>query len=230
MLGKEVTTMIITTYRTAAIRCSQCGKIDFYALSRFDMSGKGIAVIDCECGANLLKIGRSKGKSYWLQIHCSMCEDDHLYTFGYKDLWLENLLTLVCEETGVEIGFIGSREPVRKSVQNMDKSVQEMAEELGYGDYFNNPEIMYRVLEHLHSIADAGHLYCDCSNHNLEVEMYPDRMELHCDECGASGIVFAESFRDWETVRRLTEVVLTEGIFKYFDDKKPKKRSKRIKK
>jgi len=139
-------------------------------------------------------------------------------------------LTLVCEETGVEIGFIGSRELVRKNVQNMDKSVQEMAEELGYGEYFNNPEIMYKVLEHLHSIADKGQLYCSCNNNNLEVEVYPDRLELHCNHCGASGIVFAESFKDWEIVRRLGEVVLTEGSFNYIDDKKSKKRSTRIKK
>lgn len=221
--------MIIPTYTTLAIRCPQCGNMEFYALSRFSMSGSSIASLDCECGTNLLKIRRNKGKSYWLQVKCSMCEDTHFYVFGHKELWQDNLLTLMCEETGVEIGFIGAREPVRKNVQNMNKSVQEMAEELGYGEYFNNAEIMYRVLEHLHSLADTGHLYCQCNNHNLEVEVYPDRLELHCNECGATGIVFAESFKDWEVVRRLGEVVLTEGTFKYFDNKKPKKTRTRIK-
>ncbi|NLT94333.1 MAG: hypothetical protein GXW85_02190 [Clostridia bacterium] len=222
--------MIISTYKTIAIRCPQCGKMDFYALSRFSMSGTSVASIDCECGTNLLKMGRNKGKNFWLQVKCSMCEDTHLFVFNYKELWLGNLQTLLCEETGVEIGFIGEREPVRKNVQNMNKSVQEMAEELGYGEYFNNPEIMYRVLEHLHSLADSGRLYCDCNNHNLDVEVYPDRMELHCNDCGATGIVFAESFKDWENVRHLGEVVLSQGSFKYFDDRKPKKRRKRIKK
>jgi ribosomal protein S27E len=222
--------MIIPAYRTVAIRCPECGKMDFYALSRFSMSGTNIASIDCECGANLLKMGRNKGKNYWMQVKCSMCEGSHFYTFNYKELWMGNLLTLTCEDTGVEIGFIGAREPVRKNVQNMDKSVQEMAEELGYGDFFNNPEIMYRVLEHLHSLAGTGHLYCDCCNQNLEVEVYPDRIELHCNECGATGIVFAESFKDWENVRHLTEVVLSKGSFKYFDDKKTKKPRNRIKK
>lgn len=222
--------MVISTYTTVALRCPECGKMDFHVLSRFSMSGAGTEVIICECGANLLSMGRNKGKTYWLQVECSMCEDSHLFAYNYKDLWSGKLLTLVCEETGVEIGFIGPRELVRKNVQNMDKSVQEMAEELGYGEYFNNPEIMYKVLEHLHAISDTGRLYCSCSNHNLEVEVYPDRMELHCSDCGASGIIFAESFKDWETVRRLEEIVLTEGSFRYIDDKKSKKRNTRVKK
>lgn len=221
--------MVISTYTTVALTCPKCGKLDFYALSRFSMSGKGIAVLKCECGANLLSVGRNKGKTYWLEVECSMCEDTHFFAFNYKELWLGKLITLACEETGVEIGFIGSRELVRKNVENMDKSVQEMAEELGYGEYFNNPEIMYKVLEHLHTIADSGHLYCSCSNHNLEVEVYPDRMELHCNDCGAIGIVFGETFKDWEIVRSLSEVILSEGVLRYIDGKKPKKRT-RIKK
>ncbi|MFZ5943959.1 MAG: hypothetical protein ACOYVD_07595 [Bacillota bacterium] len=222
--------MIISTYTTAALRCPICGKMDFYALSRFSINGSSKAVINCECGANLLTMGRNKGKTCWLQLECNMCEDKHSFTFNTKELWTESLLTLVCEETGVEIGFIGTRDEVRRNVQNMDKTVQEMAEELGYGEYFNNPEIMYKVLEHLHQIADRGGLYCSCGNTNLEVEVYPDRMELHCNDCGAVGIVFAESFKDWETVRHLTEVILTEGTHKYIDDKKPKKRKTRVKK
>jgi len=222
--------MVISTYTTVALRCPVCGKMDYYALSRFSMSGMERVSINCECGANLLTMGRNKGKTYWLQVECSMCEDTHFYAYNYKELWSNNLLTLVCGETGVEIGFLGSREQVRKNVQNMDKSVQEMAEELGYGEYFNNPEIMYKVLEHLHSIADEGKLYCSCGNQNLDVEVYPDRMELHCNDCEASGIVFAESFKDWETIRHMEEIVLNEGIFKYIDGKKPKKRSTRIKK
>jgi ribosomal protein S27E len=215
--------MVISTYTTVALRCPKCSKMDFYALSRFSMSGTDVAILKCQCGGNLLSMGRNNGKTYWLEVECSMCEDTHFFAFNYKKIWSGNLLTLVCEETGVEIGFIGSREVVRKNVQNMDKSVQEMAEELGYGEYFNYPEIMYKVLEHLHKIAESGRLYCSCNNHNLEVEVYPDRMELHCNDCGASGIIFAETFKDWEIVRHLNEVVLTEGSFKYIDGKKPRK-------
>ncbi|MDN5322088.1 MAG: hypothetical protein PWQ67_542 [Clostridia bacterium] len=222
--------MLVLTYTTVALRCPICGKMDFYALSRFSMTGSSKASITCECGTNLLTMGRNRGKTYWMQIECSMCEDKHIFNYSIKDLWSEKLLTLICEETGVEIGFIGPREEVRKNVQNMDKSVQEMAEELGYGEYFINPEIMYKVLEHLHFIADNGNLYCGCGNFNLEVEVYPDRMEFHCNDCGAVGIVFAESFKDWEIVRRLGEVILTEGTYRYIDDKKPKKSKTRIKK
>ena len=56
-------------------------------------------------------------------------------------------------------------------------------------------------------------------------------MELHCDNCGAVGIVFAESFKDWENAKKLNEVALVEGLYKYLDDKnisrKHKKRLKR---
>jgi len=222
--------MLVSTYTTIALRCPVCGKMDFYALSRFNMSGNKKLNIKCECGANLLSMGRYKGKYFWMQIMCSMCESKHMYYYSAKELWSEKLLTLICEETGVEVGFLGSREDVRKNVQNMDKSVQEMAEELGYEEYFNNPEIMYKVLEHLHLIADKGKLSCGCGNYNLEVEVFPDRMELHCDDCGAVGIVFAETFKDWEIVQGLTEIILTESTYRYIDNKKQKKTKNKGKK
>ena len=223
--------MIITTFTTLALRCPICGKMDFHSISRFGLSGKKRLAINCECGTILLSMFNGKNNHQQIQVECNMCEGTHTYSYPSKLLWSGEVFTFICDETGVEIGYLGSKEEVVKSVQNMDKTVQEMAEELGYGDYFINPEIMYKVLEHLYSIADYGKISCGCGNINLDVEVYPDRMELHCGHCGAVGIVFAESFKDWENAQRLDEVALIEGAFRYLDDKSiTKKRKKKLKK
>ncbi len=216
--------MLIITYTTTAVYCPTCGKVNFHAISRFNLSGRQKVEITCECGTNLLVFQHQKDKIYSLKIACHMCEEYHNYSYSARELWSEQVATVFCQETGVEIGFIGPRDKVLKSINNMDKSVQEMVEELGYGEYFNNAEIMYKVLEILHKIAEKGKLFCSCGNYNLEVEVYPDRLELLCRDCGAVGVVFAETFKDLETVQQLKEIILTENTYKYIDYMNKKKR------
>ena len=222
--------MVISTTTTLTLSCPICGEMEYYSLSRFKLNGQK-STIHCECGALLLSMSNSKSNNYLLQVECYMCEATHTFNYPANLIWSNHLLALICQETGVEIGFIGPKDKITESVQDMNKTVQEMAEELGYGDYFNNPEIMYKVLEHLYDVANNGKISCSCGNINLVVEVYPDRMELHCDNCGAVGIVFAESFKDWENAKKLNEVALVEGLYKYLDDKnisrKHKKRLKR---
>lgn len=217
--------MAISTNTTLTLSCPICGGMDDYSLSRFRLNGQK-SIIHCECGALLLSIAGSKNNIYLLQIECYMCEDTHIFNYPGKLIWSDQLITLICEETGVEIGFLGPKDKIAESVLDLDKTVQELAEELGYGDYFNTPEIMYKVLEHLYDLANNDKIFCSCGNINLDIEVYPDRMELHCDNCGSVGIVFAESFKDWENAKKLNEVALVEGLYRYLDDKNIAKKTK----
>jgi len=48
--------MLVSTSTTIALRCPICGKMDFYALSRFSITNTNKVSIDCECGTSLLSI------------------------------------------------------------------------------------------------------------------------------------------------------------------------------
>ena len=109
--------MLVKTQSNLALRCPQCGKMEIYVLSRFACNGGDTARITCECGAGLLSVCR-KGKGIFrLQVDCLMCESKHTYSYKAEDLWNKELLTLICDSTGVEIAFIGSRRPCRRVLQ-----------------------------------------------------------------------------------------------------------------
>jgi hypothetical protein len=200
--------VIIPTQKTLALRCPVCGEMEFYALSRFCIGIRKPARIICRCGTCLLSISRKGRDLYRLQIECVMCESKHIITCKSSELWQDKLFTICCADTGMEIGFIGFKEAVMKSVMRTERSIREMAEELGYDKYFNNAEIMYQVLDLLKIMADEGRMSCSCGSSQLEVEVYPDRIELNCPHCDAVGIVFAESLKELQWLRKVEGIRL----------------------
>lgn len=200
--------MIISTQKTLALRCPTCGKMDFYALSRFNIGSKKPARILCQCGTCLMSISRKGKDVLYLYVDCVMCEGKHILTCKSSEIWQDKLYTITCEETRMEIGFIGSKDTVMKSVMRTERSIREMAEELGYEKYFNNADIMYQILDLLKAMSGEGRMSCSCGSSQLEVEVYPDRIELNCPICDSVGVIFAETIKDLEWLRRVEGISL----------------------
>lgn len=209
--------MLLATQKTIAVRCPHCGKMGFYALSRFSFSGNEGVRFACECGTNLLSITQ-KGKAlFCLQIECMMCETRHLFTYKASELWGKTGLAIACEQTDVEIGFVGSKEAVLENIKHMDRGIKELNEEVGYDKYFVKPEIMHEVLDLVRRMTDEGKVSCSCGSGTLEVEAFPDRIELNCPYCEAVGILFAETVRDLQWAYNMEGIYLEAYAYKYLD-------------
>jgi hypothetical protein len=203
--------MIVTTTTALALRCPNCGKIQYRALSLFSFSAQKKVHLACECGQSLLMVSAKDQKTFYLQMDCLMCESKHLYHYSLKELWSSQIINLCCEETGLDVGFIGPREEVKKCIANQERSLKDMAEDLGFSDYFNNPEVMYEILDCLHKIAESGNLTCQCGNLQIEVEIFAERIELRCSSCGAVGVIEAETTEDMEAIKNTLEITLKPG-------------------
>lgn len=221
--------MLVSTTTIVAVRCAVCGKMDFHAMSLFSFAGKKVHRLTCSCGAGLMSLGSKDRRQFWLQLECLMCESRHIYYYNRQELWSGHLIVLTCEETDLAIGYIGSKEQVRKSILQQDKSVQEMAEDLGFVDYFENPEIMYEVLENLQQLAEDGRLSCQCGCYQINVEVFPDRLELRCENCDAVGLFYAESDCDLDAVKYAGEIRLPSTYLAKEQPKLKKKGKKRSK-
>ncbi|KAB2953827.1 hypothetical protein F9B85_04215 [Heliorestis acidaminivorans] len=198
--------MIVSTMTIVALRCQTCGAIDFHGISLFTFAKQRTQQINCTCGAKLMTVGTKDRKRFYLQAHCIMCESQHLFWYLREKLWSQQLSVLHCEENLVEIGFVGPRDKVKEAIMRQDKSLREMAENLGVVEYFENPEVMYGILEYLHTIAENGKLYCTCSSHQINVDIYPDRVELRCEVCSNNHVCYAESDHDLQMIKRVKEV------------------------
>lgn len=214
--------MAILTCSKAALRCPDCGKVSYHDLSLFDFSGTNSVRLECDCGTVVISLGTKDKKHYWLQVECSLCGDKHLYYHHWKELWDESdrVLPLVCDEASLDVAYIGPEGEVEEAMENSDGSLAEMAESLGFGDYFVNSSVMYGVLESLNQLAENGHLFCECGNFNVEIEIYPDKLELRCDYCSYSGIIMARDEKDMEIIHHMSEIQLTKKGFRCLDGNK----------
>lgn len=218
--------MYVPTSSIVAIRCPACGQLEFHALSLFDFAGANSNKIQCTCGRTLLNIGTKDRKKFWLHAECVMCETKHMLYFTRKQIWSKQVLELICEETGLEIGYIGPKNKVRQCVQKQDRSLAEMADELGFADYFDNPDIMYEVLDRLYQIAENGNLNCKCGNQNIEIEIFPDHLELSCDYCRSVARIMAKTDEDLQNINNSTAIMLTETGFSFTGIHKDRRRKK----
>lgn len=197
--------MLITTQTTLALKCPICGQLGFCTLSRFALSHNQKRYYKCECGAGLAVLVKPNN-SVRLQVNCTMCEKTHTLLFKPARLWNNEVKTVHCDNTGLEIGFIGPYDQVKAMVRRMDRSVWEIAEELGYDTYFVDSEIMCQALDRLNKMTEDGSLDCECGSSHLEVEVFPDRIELYCANCEAAETIFARTKEDLQHINNLKEL------------------------
>ncbi|MFA7467815.1 MAG: hypothetical protein WCY82_06065 [Desulfotomaculaceae bacterium] len=210
--------MIIETGALLAMRCPECGKLDYHQLSRFEFGMRKKVEIACKCGFIKLVINTKDRKDYMLQVPCVVCESKHMRSISSRRFWSDDVNYLFCQETGLELGYLGPEEEVRELAEAQEESIESLANEFeGEDKYFNNSEIMYEVLNCLHDIAEQGSLYCQCGNLDVEVDIFPDRLELHCKECDSINIIYAETEDDLRVIKDVDTIELTRNGFGYLD-------------
>lgn len=202
--------MLVTTQSTLALRCADCGRLEVHHLSLFDFAGGRTVRLTCSCGAHKLTIGQ-KGHQVWLRFPCLLCGSTHFLYFPRAAFWAPELKRITCPEAGMDVGFFGlDREPPeplepadevrldlgRQALSEQPGGAQELMEEAGFDDYFDNPQVMYEMLNRLHDLAAGGKLHCPCGNAQVQVEVLPDRIELTCPSCGRWRSLEAESDQD----------------------------------
>ncbi|AGA70849.1 hypothetical protein Desdi_3463 [Desulfitobacterium dichloroeliminans LMG P-21439] len=203
--------MILTTHTSVAIQCPQCGELEFHGLSLFAFSGKGRVNLYCRCGESLISVATRDRKHFNTSFNCAFCGQVHYLRLKRGACWGKNALALVCPEVEASAGFIGPKQKVAQACQEREKSIAELASELGYEDEFENPEVMLKLLDHLHCLAKDGALGCQCGNHNLTFELLPDRIELYCDICEAVGVIYGENAENIRIFEGMTSVNLDEN-------------------
>ena len=188
----------IATRTWVALRCPECGDVGLHAVSFFEFGRRDRILVRCGCGAEKLSVVRKASGRIVAQVPCILCDHSHFLYFSRSDFWRQVLQRLYCPETGVEIAFLGPEDEVGEMARNAEEDLSGMMADAQGDDYFDNPEVMYDVLNHLHHLAEAGQLQCPCQEGEVEVEVYPDRVELHCTHC-----------HRWWTVRAGREEDLT---------------------
>lgn len=210
--------MIITTDAVLAMRCPECGKMGVHNFSRFAFPAGKTVPINCSCGAPKVEVTKS-GSVYLLEINCMFCEDGHLHRIAAKALWSGEIARIVCDDTDLIAGNIGPASQVDEMLVELEQypELENTFSELNCDNYFNNARIALAVLNRLRDIAAADGLYCQCGNHKIEVNIFPDRVELYCNNCDSINIVYAETDEDLHVIQQVELIEMARHGFECLD-------------
>lgn len=204
--------MLVRTETTIALRCPDCGRLGMHTISRFEFCRDRAREIACTCGGTLLVISTRNHKSYWLEIGCAVCEATHLFRLSPHELFTPDVIHLHCQETDLELAHVGPREKVKTYVRNRTEALEALVEEMGGSGYFTNADVMLSTLTYVHILAEEGNLVCPCGKNRIELEIFPDRVELHCRNCNRLRVFYAETERDLDRLTRLESIELTRQV------------------
>lgn len=178
--------MLIETHAAVALLCPNCGRLSWHVLSLFSLGRK--QSFDCECGTHLLIVERRR-KNIWFHIECVFCRTTHSQPLTRKEIVAPYAREFRCHEGDYVTGCLGPREEVKRHFNVNRRSLAQVAREVGSPDYFQDCTVMFSILERLYDMAETGELSCSCGNPNLAIEIFPDKVEISCPQCGREVLV-----------------------------------------
>jgi hypothetical protein len=212
--------LLVLTQRSLALRCPLCGRLEFHQLSLFAFAGFSPVNIMCQCGYIKLTVTTKNYKDFFFQIPCLLCDETHGLKFSFHELWEKSVSVIRCPETGQELGYMGEHVALAKIIQRKQNDADSILNNFGFDDYFTNPQVMFEILNYLHQIAEDDRLFCACGNNNIEIDVFPEKLELQCPCCQSLHIIYAETLEDLKAVKQVQTIVMTEKGFTSFESGK----------
>ena len=214
--------MIVSAVKTIGIQCSICGELQFITLSMFELSHFNEKSVCCCCGATLVTIAVNERGTYTIQYPCIYCGEPHFMVAKKSSFWGEKPLQLTCKAENTPIGYIGSKQFVENSCQEIMKRfvqvVSQLLHEEDQDGESDNFFIIYAVMEMLGKMAQNGKLGCKCGNNNLAVEIMPDCIEIKCSVCRASGVIYTDNKEILCIINNMGAIFLEEDATLFISD------------
>jgi predicted RNA-binding Zn-ribbon protein involved in translation (DUF1610 family) len=182
--------MAIPTTTVVGLGCPTCGDVDVYRMSVFLFNKHQTVLITCNCGTNLLALNAKDYKRFRLQVQCSICDQPHIFLLNRGQIWGRRVFPLYCRATGREIGVLGPEVEVHDGLDLFLNRVNwRIFGTDTVASFSQNPILGYRLIDHISQMAKNEKIYCHCGQLDLEVEVFPDKIRLYCERCGAWSII-----------------------------------------
>jgi len=200
--------MLINLSTTIALSCPACGRLEKEKVNIFELPVGELKQLSCSCGAEKAALLRKENSQVQINYFCLHCDKAHKEIFSAQDFWHSNYLQpLSCRDTGLNPGFFGPPVLVNDEIKKEKQDLELMAAELGFDD-FKNPEIMLQALDIIHDIAAEGALSCECGSDDINIELFSDKIQLICNNCGSRLNIEAVEKEDLKNLRQLNSVQL----------------------
>lgn len=208
--------MLINTNIAFAIRCEICGRLMVHNTSMFDFIRNEKMKLNCICNHTNAIIKSDNCKTICIEFSCFACQDTHTFTYNIKQFLKGNIVAR-CIETGMEIGFIGKYNDIQNLIAEHEEKSYRTVEELGFYDYFDNCEIVMKSINRIKELELEDRVYCDCNVGSVEINLFPDRIELNCVNCKSVQMIYTQNQEDLNNLLNKEQIVLHHSSFRCID-------------
>lgn len=197
--------MLVSARTTFALRCPKCGSLEMTSVSRFALSGTNSVRVHCSCGGHVATVQTRRGQ-VCLQVPCYLCDGLHFMYMDPKSFWDNEMKSILCADTDLQVGVFGSAEEVSGYVKPGGSEMERILEDEAFDDYFDDRQVMHRLLRRVQQMADSGEVACACGHSRAAIDIYSDRVELTCEECNRTRSLPAGSEEDLAALERLSSL------------------------
>jgi hypothetical protein len=176
--------MIVSAIKTIGIQCSNCGELQLKTLSIFELSHFNEKSICRCCGASLVTLTVNERGYYTIQYPCIYCGESHFMVVKKDLIWGEKPLQLICKTENTPIGYIGSKQFVENSCQ----------------------EIMKRFIQLVSQLLNEEEPDAEFDNFFV---VY-DCIEIKCSACRASGLIYTDNKEILRIINNMGTIFLEE--------------------
>jgi hypothetical protein len=203
--------MLVQTRVAFSLRCPQCGASECDMVSLFDLSGDRSVRLNCTCGTHKLTVAARRG-TIWLQIPCYLCEQRHFVYYSVRELFAPGVHNITCAETDLQLGWFGDPGALAEFAHTGRSELDRLLEDAAFGEYFDSPTVMYGILNHIHELSEKGKLGCQCGSPKIGVDIYPERLDLHCSDCGGKRSILAATDDDLLRVKGQGRIMIGDEL------------------
>lgn len=207
--------MVIYGDRTLLTRCHVCGRLRQYHFNIFDISREKENEFNCKCGEENINLRLDGKNRVLIKVSCFTCQQKHIYRCSLKEFLIKENIFLCHGDT--KICYIGSDKGAANIIKNNQMDFGYILEEAGFDDYFNDFKIFAACLNRVEYLNDEGKITCECGNDDIIVDIFPDRLELRCLECGSIKIVYAENENDLKVLLNKDKIFMRKHSFACID-------------
>lgn len=184
----------------------------------FDIPKNNAILLKCACGRTTLRISNTKS-GYQLDIPCFFCGEVHTKKMTTGQFWNNTIFLETCPNSDYDIFAVGDCKTVTAWEQQYDAVLSDF-----YGleseSYFENPTVLFEIMQILEKLDEEGKIHCPCGTHEIEMELSSDKITIICENCHNRAILYARDTADLEALKGLSAITL----------KKPGKRLHLVKK
>ena len=203
-----------------AFRCPSCGRAIKSQINVFRLSAAMLRLRCPDCDEAMTVKKTNDGKLR-MEVPCLICAHPHIFTVSESTLFTDDLFTVPCALSGLDVLFAGNEKKVEEALNKSAEELDLLLKEAGIEDLSvfrrkdeekDDPAIENIVRFLLAELEEEGKITCWCKDEGetplYDFQILSERVRIFCRCCNAEATLPLRSEADAEDFIKIDRIDL----------------------